>query len=133
MVARDNIAIANGFLYHKDMRLVPIGKIISRQYLIMIIAVLLLSAFGLHMLSIDHHHPWDVAGGDRIQAALHGGEKRWLVCIAILFVYAGLAALFVEYNNAMRRLSRKFFEIPLLFDCIRSALRKGIVHPKLYA
>ena len=114
------------------MNLFYLGHMISRYYLLLIVAVLLLSAFSLHIISIDHHHPWDIAGGDRIQASLHGEDKRWLFSIAcVLFLCAGFEILFFEYGKTLRRVLSRFFEIPLFFNPQRSALRTGIMHPKL--
>jgi len=104
----------------------------NRKWRVYILAVLLISAFGLHAVSFDHHHPWDIAGGDRVQVALHGDNKKWLLdAVAILIFSAGVLAL--EFFIRTAALKRSFATETRLFDPLRIALGDGIMHPKLCA
>ncbi len=104
----------------------------NRKWRVCILAILLISAFVLHAVSFDHHHPWDVAGGDRVQAALHGDNKKWLLdAVAILGFSGGVFDL--EFFVRTAALKRSFAAQTRLFDPLRIALGDGIMHPKLCA
>lgn len=103
----------------------------SRPIIVMV-AFLLICSFGLHAVSIDHHHPW--ASADSIQATLHGEEKKWFANILyILCIFTGLVAAEWYCRKITSRYITASFEILVLFDPLRKALRKGIMHPKLCA
>ncbi|MDP3779456.1 MAG: hypothetical protein Q8R30_05445 [bacterium] len=105
----------------------------NRKWGVFLIAIFLIFAFGFHAVSFDHHHPWDAVGGDRVQAALHGDNKKWLVdAVCVLALCTGLMAAEFFFRSAGFRRLHVFAEAKL-FDPQRIALRSGIMHPKLCA
>lgn len=108
------------------------NKLTYKQIFSPLVAFLLVLSFGLHAISVDHHHPW--AGADGIQAALHGEDKKWLAdMLCVLYIWTGLLATEFFYRTMIRRNIGISLEILVCGDPMRSALRKGIVHPKLCA
>lgn len=109
------------------------GMIMSRKLVFFLIAVCLVFAFGFHAVSFSHHHPWDIADGDMVQAALHGDNKKWLLdVVCVLALCTGLIVVkFLFRIILFRRLH--IFVGAVFFDPQRIALRCGIMHPKLCA
>jgi hypothetical protein len=90
-------------------------------------AAVLLAVFSLHTAAFNHEHNERVFGGI-LQAIVHGEDKKWFADFlpgrAIPFVFPPVFFL-VFYC-----LARYFFSA---IDPFREALRRGVIHPKLYA
>jgi hypothetical protein len=94
----------------------------------------MVTALSLHAV-IPHDHPEEVFGTG-IQAALHGNDKKWWLLLLV-------AAFFVLFGNSVKNALNKNCQIfpshsfwltsnfSNIFDPIREALRRGILHPKL--
>jgi hypothetical protein len=89
-------------------------------------AAVLLAAFSFHVTIFDHHHDERIFVGI-FQAVTHGEEKKWFTDIlpasARMFVRVPmLVFIFIFFVPSI------FF----VYDPIRQALRRGVIHPKLY-
>lgn len=87
--------------------------------------LLLVAALSLHDVHFGHHHPSQAFGDDRIEAALHGEDKKSFVAA----VLAPAPSVMHDQTNAV-----PLFTILLAAACwlpLSRALRRGIMHPKL--
>lgn len=91
------------------------------------LTTILLAVFSLHTIAFNHHHDERIFIGI-FQTATHGEEKKWFTDIlpvsARMFVLVPAPVfIFIFF------LASIFF----VYDPIREALRRGIIHPKLYS
>ncbi len=104
------------------------------QSLVLVIALLLIISFALHDM-IHHDHPKELFGND-VQAVLHMEDRKWWVLFVVLVIHLGVfvranfldtlrIAQHVVYYSSVGALAITFH--------LREALRRGILHPKLYA
>ena len=100
------------------------------------VAILLIAALFLHALHLEHHHPLEF--GEGVQALLHGEDRKWLLAALLAALFA-LVLLFsrrpflVELSGRTVLLDfNPALSLSILVP-VRIALRRGIVHPKLYA
>lgn len=91
------------------------------------LVAVLLATFSLHAAIFDHHHDERIFTGI-FQSITHGEEKKWFTDFlpTSARMFALVPALFLSL----------FFFAPstfFVYDPIRQALRRGVIHPKLYA
>ncbi len=85
---------------------------------------------------IPHDHPHEIFGTG-IQAAFHGEDKKWWALLVLVSLFFALVRFIRERLNVdLKNLACKpCFYLTLgfskIFDPIREALRRGILHPKL--
>jgi len=119
-------------------------KILSKKYfklwnLFLFVAVLLLLSFGLHAF-IPHEHPKEIFGQDPINAYLHGEDRKKLLAILLASALFALAVSLkprITQRETVSQISSfgpLYLSIDLspLFDPLRVAFRRGILHPKIY-
>jgi hypothetical protein len=98
-------------------------------------SLLLLVVFSSHAVFIDHGHPPFL--GEGISAVLHGSERKtWIVLVLLALLFGFSVARKLQKGDAAHK--PPFFITQWdtcvflnLFDSIRTALRAGIVHPKI--
>jgi hypothetical protein len=91
------------------------------------LAAVLLAVFSLHTVAFNHEHDERVFG-DILQAIVHGEDKKWFADFLpgrAMPLPLPPVAVFIFCS-----LLRRFFAAA---DPFREALRRGIIHPKLYA
>lgn len=89
------------------------------------LTTIFLAVFSLHTIAFNHHHDERIFVGI-FQAATHGEEKKWFTDI---FLVSGRMFVLVPALVFIFFLPSIFF----VYDPIRQALRRGIIHPKLYS
>lgn len=103
-------------------------------------AIILTLSLGAHALGIHHDHPHFIFG-EGLSATLHIGEQKWwlvLLLIAIALNKYFLLRKGVSYSKQnVETLSHDSANttgtiISIFFNPIRLALRRGIIHPKIY-
>lgn len=99
-----------------------------------LVAILLLTVIGLHVIGVEHSHPHELFGDDPYQAAMHNTDRKWLLAMLCL---AAVASFFFP-TPSMRALglaayaSAASLERALISAPIRLALARGIVHGKAF-
>lgn len=96
-------------------------------------AVALFLAIGLHTTRFDHDHQKEIFGSGA-QAILHGSDKKHFFVpdapnpgvFSVVFQSLFFAASLVIFSFS-------FFLLRRIHDPFREAIRRGIIHPKLYA
>ncbi len=104
--------------------------------IVLIIAIALIASFVLHDI-IPHSHPHHLFGTG-IQAAFHGEDKKWwsiIVLASLLLSFAITSRWRLENKLAgksfLHRSSYFILDFSKIFNPLREALRRGILHPKL--
>jgi len=111
-------------------------KLFKLKYLLIAVAVLMLLSLSLHAV-IPHDHPKEIFGNG-IQVILHGNDRKWWILLLLVSLFIASRGLFkgklVNTQLASIRQSAFWltFNFSNIFDPIREALRRGILHPKLY-
>ena len=113
-------------------------KFTQIRNILFFIALVLLLVFSLHVIELNHSHP-EVLFGTGIQAVLHGDDRTWwLVLIAISFILSIAAIrLLPKIDSSCLRHSQAKATIIVstfvykLLDSLRTAFRRGILHPKI--
>ena len=76
-------------------------KGLSRNKILFFTALLLLTAFALHTIHFDHHHPRELFGDEGVSALMHGEDKKWWLFVAVstslLFCIAWRFFLFTQH------------------------------------
>lgn len=99
------------------------------------IALFLLLSLSLHTV-IHHGHPGEMSGNE-IQAVLHGNDKKWWILLLLASFILALSCLLkrglanIQSAFVCTSAFRLTFYFSKIFDPIRKALRRGILHPKL--
>lgn len=94
------------------------------------LAAILFLAISLHTIHFDHDHPREIFG-DEPQAIMHGGDKKWFGDVLVPLIVTP----FIILLRSPVALPVVFFVFLFykFFDPLQEALRRGILHSKIYA
>lgn len=108
---------------------------IYKQKLLFFAACLLFLSLVLHTMGVSHHHPPFL--GEGVQALAHGQDEKWLLLLAVMFVWAVVEdfgqALFVWLLNLSRDFLRQNYyrlRVIKLSNYLLLFLRQGLLEPK---
>lgn len=100
---------------------------------LVVMAILALSAFALHAVYFHHAHPAEFFGTG-MQVVLHGESRKFLafalIALFVFLIFARIAlfglfqTVFVSYILGLFSFNQN--------SLFRELLRTGILHPKLY-
>jgi hypothetical protein len=94
-------------------------------------AAALCFVIGLHTIRFVHDHQKEIFGGGA-EVIMHGSDKKHFFVADASIFNASFAALFTGFFAAYVLFSSIFLS-RRIFDPFREALRRGIIHPKLYS
>lgn len=93
-------------------------------------ALVLFLAIGLHTIHFDHDHQKEIFG-DSVQAIMHGSDKKHFFVLDVanfdISPVVFSPGFFIAYLSVF-----SIFLFRRTFDSFREALRRGIIHPKIY-
>ena len=117
-----------------------IFKPFQMKYLIVFVVLALVLSFGIHAIEINHYHP-DEIFGEGLSASLHINDKQWWFLLLLAAIAITWAIFWKQSNSLTGRIvllqkyfvlfNRFLFDTLLLFDPMRQALRRGVLHPKI--
>ncbi|MEK7636353.1 MAG: hypothetical protein AAB362_01595 [Patescibacteria group bacterium] len=102
------------------------------KIIFIIVAIIVLSAFGLHAIEFYHSHPAEFFGTE-MQVVLHGERLKYLA-FAIIMLFAFLIFIRTRFFNFFQTILalRVFvFSLRNQNNLFCELLRTGILHPKL--
>jgi hypothetical protein len=111
-----------------------LGVIFSEKTPNLLFAGALLFTFFLHTLYFDHDHAKEAFGNDVQTAITHGGDKKYFFAFDIPI--SGTPPDIFRFNIFLISIFSLFSSACFLLrqsDKFREALRRGKIHPKLYA
>ncbi len=110
---------------------------ISFERFMIFTALILLSSIGLHMIIAHHEHPDFM--GEKIEAAFHGENKKWLlVALAIVSVIVGQGFAETFLRKTVKILN--YFSLNHesgsphwhSYNFLLAYFRTGLLHPKTW-
>lgn len=106
-------------------------KIFFHKKVQLFFALVLFLVIGLHTIHFDHDHQKEIFG-DEAQAIMHGSDKKHFFVLDVPNFDVPSAVFSVGFFVLYFSI---FFIFPFrrAFDPFREALRRGKIHPKLYA
>ena len=112
----------------------------EKKYLFVLVALIIIAALALHMVTFSHEHHL-VFFGELMITAVHGEDKKlWLTFLLFVIFAAGCLRMISRSHNALAKFSRNtfnkeflLFDLLKLFDPLRIAFRRGILHSKIFA
>lgn len=106
-------------------------KIFFHKKVRLFFALILFFMIGLHVIYFDHDHQKEIFG-NVAQEITHGSDKKLFFVLDVPIFYISFvvvpAGFFVAYLSIFF-----IFLFKRIFDLFREALRRGIIHPKIYA